>query len=392
MLIEYLFELNPINILILSITIIVFAYKTLKPNKIAIEKLSEVDFPKHKFISLNQENTDFKKEISVISYNILANNFVKPSFFSHCNPEYLKAKYRAPKVLQEIKNIDADVICLQECDFDLFLEFYKPNFEALGYGVLINIANINKLVTVAILYKKSRLSLVDKYYLDLNEGLDKLHDSFSKHKEALFAKLKIIDTDKTIIVANTHLFWNPEFEYVKYGQISKIVMYIQKNFSDFPVILGGDLNSLPSSNVMRYFYNLSPIINSSTKGDYSLNKKFMEKFSTENRHNLIFSSIFNNYKKVLHNTSNTNRNSLNENDGLVSEDKFKLFCENHPDFTNTNYSDEFCGCLDYILYSSDKLKLSSIMEVEACNDIKILKLPSANYPSDHLMIGAKFVV
>jgi endonuclease/exonuclease/phosphatase (EEP) superfamily protein YafD len=62
-------------------------------------------------------------------------------------------------------------------------------------------------------------------------------------------------------VGNTHLYWDPQFEKVKYHQICSAVSQLY-SFSDptDSLILAGDLNSLPDSNVVRYVqFNEHPL-------------------------------------------------------------------------------------------------------------------------------------
>lgn len=41
--------------------------------------------------------------ISVLSYNILADIFCKPDYFSYADPKILDFKYRSVKIIEEIK-------------------------------------------------------------------------------------------------------------------------------------------------------------------------------------------------------------------------------------------------------------------------------------------------
>lgn len=49
-----------------------------------------------------------------MSYNLLAENLTGP-FEGYCEPEALKFSYRLPRILAEIQDADADILCLQEC-------------------------------------------------------------------------------------------------------------------------------------------------------------------------------------------------------------------------------------------------------------------------------------
>ena len=199
-----------------------------------------------------------------------------------------------------------------------------------------------------------------------------MDDCFHKHKEALILNLTHYESGTTIQVVNTHLFWNPEFEFVKYAQIAKILKYLEDTFKGkWPIIFCGDFNSTPNSNVIKYVYKQKPTLSSNQKGDFNKNKKYIEKFYAESMHNLKLRSAYDSYKV----------------------DEFKKtneYAENHPDFTT--YTEEFIGTLDYIFFS-EELELLEVLKVPTNNlDVKSKKLPNALFPSDHLKIAARFEI
>lgn len=388
MFIEYLFDINPYTMILIclsTIFILLFYYYPLSSK--SKNDISKIEIMNSKFLSTSSLSINLinnEKNISLLSYNIMAYNFTKASWFSYCDPEFLHPKYRAPRIFKEIKQLNPDIICLQECDLDLFNEFYKPNFDLLGYESVFNISNPNRIVTIVIIFKKAKLNLTQKFYLDLNEDLEKIDESFIKHKEALICLFKHKESNKNLIIVNTHLFWNPEYEYVKYGQISKVLKYLEKQYLDEPIFLCGDFNSVPWSNVLRYIYRIKPMVNSNTKGDYFNNKKFMEKFFNEDLHHFTLASAYENYKLVL------NQKEFKNFNVNVDEIKFNEITDNHPEFTN--FTEEFNGCLDYIIYTKNKISISDLLEIPNNLEIKNLKLPNYKFPSDHLKIGCKFFI
>ena len=166
----------------------------------------------------------------------MAYNFTKIQWFSYCSPDFLPPKYRSPRIVSEIEQVNPDIVALQECDHDLFSDYYKPNLEELGYECVYQSVTSNRIVTSIIAFKKNVFIKEKWNHMDLNEDLVILDDSFQKHKEAIMVLLKHKKTGKQVLVANTHLFWNPDFEYVKYGQMGKILNYIEKNFNNIPII------------------------------------------------------------------------------------------------------------------------------------------------------------
>jgi CCR4-NOT transcription complex subunit 6 len=368
MFVEYLFEINPFTFLLIMASLVFFVAQSVrKPAKyVRTYDKTLVDYKSYKKIDEQAK----KNTILIMSYNIMAYNFTKIEWFPYCPPEYLHPKYRAPRILNEIEEVNADVLCLQECDHDLFIEFYKPNLEAMGYTCIFKSITANRIVTNCIAYKKKLFREETWSHLDLNEELDKLDDSFVRHKEALFINLRHYASGKNILIANTHLFWNTEFEYVKYGQMCMILKYIQNKYPNLPVVLCGDLNSTPNSNVIKYVYKKAPEVSINLRGDHAKNKKFMEQLWTENPNKLDLRSAYDVYK-----VSNVN--------------DYKDYADNHPDFSV--YTHEFIGTLDYIFYSQKDIEVVELLKLPTHDhEVKAQKLPNAKYPSDHLKIGARF--
>jgi CCR4-NOT transcription complex subunit 6 len=354
--------------LLMVLTAIFFAYKySTKPSA---NEHTHYDIPPFE-MKVYENDVDHSQTIFVMSYNIMAYNFTKYNWFPYCSPEFLPPKYRSPRIVEEIQKTNADVLGLQECDHDLFVDYYKPNLESMGYTCVVEVITNSRLVTNVICFKTNLFNLETIKHLDLNEELSLLDESFLKHKEALFVELTHKKTNKRFVVINTHLFWNPEFEYVKYGQMSKILSFIEQHYKSLPVILCGDLNSLPSSNVLMFIYSIAPdTANANFKGDSGKNKRFIDQFWNNNNHNLKLRSAYDIFK--------TNR--VND----VSD-----YVENHPDFTT--YTHEFVGTLDYVLYTPEKLQVTELIQIHTNDpEIKGLKVPNYRYPSDHLKIGARF--
>lgn len=67
--------------------------------------------------------------LNVMQYNVLAELYgVKDG--QNAESMY-KFKYRAPRIMQEIQNDDADIICL--CEIDHYEDFYQQQLQYLGY-------------------------------------------------------------------------------------------------------------------------------------------------------------------------------------------------------------------------------------------------------------------
>ena len=260
-----------------------------------------------------------------MSYNVLAYYFTKYEYFPYCPEQYLHVKYRSPRIINEIEKVNPDVLCLQECDFDLFSEYYLPNLEALGYVCHYKASSSNRIVINVVCYKQKLFSVEEEFKIDLNDELTKRDEAFNKFKDATVINMTHNPSGKRLVIVNTHLYWNPEFEFVKYGQIAKIIKDIEKKYSaSVPVILCGDFNSLPTSNVIKFIYRNAPDMDSIKKGDVNKNRKLIAEFWEEFTHHLDLRSAYDSYKSSA----------------LVSESHY---ANNHADFTA--YTEEFSGTI-----------------------------------------------
>ena len=374
MLVEHLFEINPSTFLLITISFIYIVYKYTEKKE--TYKNVDYDEPPINFLSYKSENEINSNEsklntISIMSYNILAYNYTQPEWFPYCHEQYLSPKYRAPRILNEIEKSKFDIICLQECDFDLFIDYFKPNLEELGYTCKIKIGTSKKKVSICTAFKKNLFKEENFHYLNLNDELGKQDDSFIKHKEAHVIQLKHIPSGKSFLLVNTHIFWNPKTEWIKYGQLHTITKFIENNYhKQLPTLICGDFNSTPDSNVLKLIYRREPLVGNDSEDNFK-NKKFIEQFWNESKDLKIreLRSAYDVYK-------------------VSSVDDNSSYADNHPDYTT--YTHEFSGNIDYILYSSQNIELVQLLKIPTHDtEIKGLKVPNHRYPSDHLKIGAK---
>lgn len=146
--------------------------------------------------------------------------------------------------------------------------------------------------------------------------------------------------DLNVCVANTHIYWDPSYPYIKTIQChylcENITKFLNEKNLDIPIIICGDFNSLPDSSAYELML----------KGKSKLQ-------NTELIHSLNLSSSF----------------------------------EKEPKFTN--FTPDFKGTLDYIFYNS-KLKVSKNLETTKEEEIKTIGLPNDFYPSDHISLYCEF--
>ncbi|TMW65037.1 hypothetical protein Poli38472_009204 [Pythium oligandrum] len=291
------------------------------------------------------------ERLFVMTYNVLAQCYVRPSYFPYCAPAALRWKNRSQKLAEVFQKLPVrpDVICLQEVDN--FAEFWKKAMEDIGYTGLYLQKTGRKREGIAIFWAKSKIELVDHHVIELDQAVgdesdcsDDLLARTQRGSVGLVTEFTSSQGDKKLefVVATTHLFWDPEQEDVKLLQTQRMLRQLDVLMSkrDVPLIFAGDFNSLPDSAVYRFITS-----------------------------NNAFQSAYSAYSP-----------------GQTPAGE--------PEFTNVNglRNDEsnqqvpnFIGTLDYIFYKSPSLEPVSLLEIMSrAEATKERSLPSLFSPSDHL--------
>ncbi|KAI5438324.1 hypothetical protein KIW84_024168 [Lathyrus oleraceus] len=108
---------------------------SLSASSVARRMSSSPTFPK--FISVEAADIHSRTRpdgfrFSLVSYNILAQAYVKSIIFPYSPRSSLRWSRRSNSILDVLKNLGADFFCLQE--LDEFDSFYKGKMQELGYS------------------------------------------------------------------------------------------------------------------------------------------------------------------------------------------------------------------------------------------------------------------
>ncbi|KAF3951802.1 hypothetical protein CMV_022588 [Castanea mollissima] len=132
-------------------------------SRIVSNKMSTTPSPIYReFISVEGSDINSRSRsdgirFRLVSYNILAQVYVKSSLFPHSPSPCLRWKARSQAILSVLKNFGADFLCLQEVDeYD---SFYKGNMESLGYSSIYVQRNGQKRDGCGIFYKQKRFRI-----------------------------------------------------------------------------------------------------------------------------------------------------------------------------------------------------------------------------------------
>ncbi|KAK1795772.1 hypothetical protein P4O66_008838 [Electrophorus voltai] len=191
-------------------------------------------------------------DFSVMSYNILSQELLLSNayLYKHCNPLILSWGHRFTKIIKELEQHSADIMCLQEVQEDHYLKQIKPSLESLGYHCEYKRRTGRKPDGCAVVFKRERFSLLSCHPVEyFRRGIPLL----DRDNVGLILLLQPVEPSAChICVANTHLLYNPRRGDIKLAQLSMLLAEISRvaglaDGSTCPVVLCGDFNSLPCS-------------------------------------------------------------------------------------------------------------------------------------------------
>ncbi|POO03985.1 Endonuclease/exonuclease/phosphatase [Trema orientale] len=330
---------------------------------------------------------------SVLSYNILADMYASMGRHSYCPTWALVWEYRRKKLLHEIIQYDADIICLQEVQDVHFENFFKPELTKCGYSVMykkktqpIYSKGQSTIDGCATFYRHKLFKEIMKYELEFGKTASKLVEALEPHLRkdsyrlfkdnvALVAILETLNNERThdcfqsrICVANTHIFANIDCPDVKLFQVVKLVTGLEKIVDcQIPLLICGDFNSLPSSDPHRFIVTgrCDPISNGVEDPCGIFNHLKL-------CHSIPLVSAYASFSVTLG----------------VEEQQKKMNTEaNEPQFTN--FTPWFSGTLDYIFYTADSLRVEGLLELVDRESLGA-GIPSTLWPSDHIALMANF--
>lgn len=346
-----------------------------------------------------------------ITYNILCERYAPKVKYGYVPDEFLQWKYRRQMVLDELSTLNADVICLQELDKQSYDEFFRQQLSMNGYKGYFaqksraeTIGDNAKFVDgCGTFWKDKKYILLDTQHFVLGRkaverpgakaSADMLNRVWQRDDIATVVFLENRVTGSRLIVANSHVFWDPAFKDVKLIQVAVLLEELNKlaekyakhppasnkkmfrfssdsddeeqiepgpsleysSGSQIPTIVCGDYNSGPGSPVYELF----------TKRQLDANH---DDFRGRDYGSLSTGGM-------SHGFTFKSQNALISNRYI------------------TNYTPDFADELDHIFYSSNTLRpIGALGEVDPDYMRRVPGFPNVHFPSDHLALMTEFRV
>lgn len=382
--------------------------------------------------------------LRLLSFNILAQHLLEAHsyLYKHHDKSALLWDTRKSLLLREIFEAEANVICLQEMQEEHLHDFLIP-FKNLGYKYLYKKRTNDKKDGLLFLYRSDLFNLVDHVKVELYQsGVELLN----RDNVGLIAKLSLKDSpDTQIVIATTHLLYNPRRNDVRLGQVQLLLTELERiafientrtGAKYHPIILSGDFNSEPYTGIYKFI----------TEGSFKYLGKGRDLEPAEYRSlsNLLIPpnlyitdncQHFNILIKRLRNEGdgeimlknseykqiNTKISTPNDRASFKKEEinikstnyqKIEIINDHHAKFASGSLTHPFNLCsvynhtnrygqmeattnqgswvtVDYIFFSDiEPLEKYTLPTVEEC--ITLSRIPNVVVGSDHLCLGASF--
>lgn len=142
-------------------------------------------------------------KIKAVTYNILATAYIEPTRYPFTPPELLDSKRRIPALTEHIIRLDADLLCLQEVEEEMFALINRA-LSPLGYAGGLTKKGGGKPDGCAIFVRSKALEWVRLSRLEYDDAIGETPRS------GHLAQILILKWGGRFLgVANTHLKWDP---------------------------------------------------------------------------------------------------------------------------------------------------------------------------------------
>lgn len=359
------------------------------------------------------------EKFKALNYNILADSYVSRTLYGYVPERVLAWQNRRAVILDEITHADADIVCLQELDKVSYDEYFRGNMSKSGYqsyyaqkGRADTAGDkAPKVDGCGTFWKDKKYVALDKQHLVLGReavsrpgvraSADMVNRVFMKDHIATVVLLENRMTGSRIIVANTHMFWDPAFKDVKLIQAAVMMeeltrlskLYAERgpctnkklwSFTDADDDASTEPAQEPGPSQSYEFGTQIPMI---ICGDFN-----------SGYGSAVYNLITQRQLKAGHpDLAGYNYDYYTEK-GMEHPFTLKSSYGDSPDAIKsslqfTNYTPGFTDVLDYIWYSSNSLRVTGLLgKVDDEYLSKVPGFPNVHFPSDHLALVAEFVV
>uniref|UniRef100_A0A1I8JFI5 Endo/exonuclease/phosphatase domain-containing protein n=1 Tax=Macrostomum lignano TaxID=282301 RepID=A0A1I8JFI5_9PLAT len=391
-----------------------------------LERFAFMKPPRQRWRNLAQPSHTDETVFTLMSYNILSNQYASAKTYWYCPDWALAWSYRRQGLMEVICCHLPSVLCLQEVETEQFFSFFLPTLEAKGYDGIFSPKSRARTMEArlrprvdgcAIFWKSNEFSLVEKQVIELNQQY--LEQCWTSPKTSadtaasseIFSRVSPRDnialaavlmptvgaskssdnstSSRPVLVCNSHVHWDPQHPDVKLIQTmllaGALAAIIGRYKNCLPLLLCGDFNSLPQSGVIE-FITLGSVPRSHP--DF---RRLGEDPSLDGLQDAAVAAATAATPAAPGSTEATN----SEASSVAAPDgKDKRFfhqlglqsCYSGVDTAFTNYTHDFKGVIDYIFAARQHFRVLDCLDglADWFRSEAVLGCPNAYVPSDHI--------
>lgn len=365
-----------------------------------------------------EDGTEFTDTFTVLSWNTLCDRAASQAMYGYTPSEVLSWPRRRGMILDEMKGRNADIMCLQEMDLENFNEFFRPNlgshdyrgiFNPKGRAATMGEKERNSVDGCAVFWKNSKYIMLDKQFISFNSEAIKRQDMKGEHDVynrvmpkdhvavVLFLENRL--TGSRLIIANTHLTWEPWFQDIKIVQVAILMEQVQKlseKYAKWPALKESEKKmfeftsedkpdgtvTVPNKPGPSVKYDGPTNIPLIVCGDFN---------STTHSgvYDLITQGSLSNSHEELgkYNYGDFTRN------GMSHPFSLKSAYSHIGEMKFTNYTPDFRQVIDWVFYSTQTMQVTGVLgEVDREYMKRVPGFPNHYFPSDHLPLFTEFAI
>jgi len=355
---------------------------------------------------------------SVLSYNILCDKYATTAQYGYTPSQALDWDYRCKLILEEVKQYDADFVCLQELDQENFSEVFRSELAYHDYKGYFSPKTRAKTMTeskamtvdgCATFWKGSKYICLNKEMIDLatiainRPDMKGEHDVFNrvmtKDNIAVVTFFENRQTGSRFIVVNAHIFWDPLFDDVKLVQVAILMEQVAK-FAEKCAQHPPCLDKTP------FRHSEMDDDSRSTSPERPPTPAPSVEYASATQIPLLICGDFNSsgdsgvYELITQGSVAPDHCAFGDRkygnftrDGIAHQFSMRSAYNGTDELSFTNYTPNFSGMLDYIWYSSNALQVRGVLgDVDMEYLRRVPGFPNHHFPSDHLPIKAEFAV
>lgn len=341
--------------------------------------------------------------IKLVSYNILAQCYVRSSMYPESPRRCLKEKYRKELLMSEIKYLDASIMGLQELSD--YKDKFESEFSSLGYSVSFKprtCVRKGKSDGSAVCWKRDEFECLEEFHLEFNNIANQVdaRDLGDQHlirdNISAVVVLKHLTSKSIFIVASSHFYWSPECKDVKLLQAWHLMDHLENlqqkyattnndnngggGSSNVYTLVLADTNSMPNSSVYELLTNGRV---DSTHPDLQPDRETNFKWTYGDKY-LTSKLSFTDLYEFRTTSSNCLTNITPGFSAAIDYIFINKHCGDNGDNGTSNCS--------YKIKTLQLLTKDTLESTTNSENILVKGLPSIDFPSDHLSLVAELCI